>query len=179
MERFKLDPQELKKIESSRIAMGVYQFVDGRLVMLAASRGFSEMYGQTPAQRLKEAGTGLFRYIHPDDLAYIQNQLLAFASGKAAVFNAIYRIKTPIDEDYAVVQAQGKHRLQRGHETIVIWFAKESSQRLAQFFRDDEASEPVLKQKPIRQPPTFMNSLMPGPSACSKKGSGRSCWPST
>ena len=64
--------------------MGVYQFVDGRLVMLAASRGFSEMYGQTPAQRLKEAGTGLFRYIHPDDLAYIQNQLLAFASGKAA-----------------------------------------------------------------------------------------------
>lgn len=151
MERFKLDPQELKKIESSRIAMGVYQFVAGRLVMLAASRGFSEMYGQTPAQRLKEAGTGLFRYIHPDDLAYIQNQLLAFASGKAAVFKAIYRIKTPIDEDYTVVQAQGKHRLQRGHETIVIWFAKESSQRLAQFFRDDEASEPVLKQKPMRQ----------------------------
>jgi diguanylate cyclase (GGDEF)-like protein len=107
MEKYQYSEEELKVIENSTVAIAVYQFIDMRVVTIALSNGFRELFGLSS---LKEAyslmDNDMYRDTHPDDVSEIENAAIRFAMDDAP-YNIVYRTK--IGNDYIIIHAIGKH----------------------------------------------------------------------
>ena len=126
MKRFQYSESERKLIEGLAVPVAVYQFIDRRVVTIALSRGFCELFGfDDPAEAYYLMDHDMYRDAHPDDVARIEEIAVDFAVN-GGDYEAIYRNKSPKDEDYRVIHAKGKHIFKEtGERLAVIWYTDE------------------------------------------------------
>lgn len=124
MERFQFDSNEFRLIEESCIPYAVYQFLDKRVVTVALSAGFCEVFGfsdKKDAYALMDQN--MYRDTHPEDMARIADAAHCFAT-EGGQYSVIYR--TLIDGEYHIVHALGKHIYKDGNVRLaVIWYTDE------------------------------------------------------
>ena len=126
MEKYQFGESESKLIESLSVPMAVYQFTDKRVVTLALSRGFCELFGfddLEEAYRLMD--NDMYRDAHPDDVARISEDAYRFAA-EGGEYEALYRNRGPKDNEYRLIHAQGRHEYtDTGERIAVIWYTDE------------------------------------------------------
>ena len=125
MERYQIDSKQLQWIEHAAVPMAIYQFVDRRVVTLALSDGFCELFGFDDMQEAYYVmDHDMYRDAHPDDRARIANIALRFAT-EGGEYSAVYRSKGR-DGNYFIVHALGRHfYAPTGERLAMIWYADE------------------------------------------------------
>lgn len=126
MEKYRYSDAELKLIENSCIALAVYQFIDNRVVTIALSQGFLDLFDLPDrAEAYDLMDNNMYRDAHPDDVARIADAALRFAT-EGGEFNCIYRSK--VHGEYRVFRSRGKHTYtDSGVRLAVITYSDEGS----------------------------------------------------
>ena len=126
MERYCLPEQEKTILEALQQPFAVYQFVDKRVVTLALSDGFCELFGYADRRKAyDDMDRNMYRDTHPDDVARIANDALIFAT-QGGKYETIYRSRIPGSGDYRVIHAFGRHVVTRdGVRLAHIWYSDE------------------------------------------------------
>ncbi len=108
MEKYRF-PQAVQTVyEKLSAPFAVYQFVDRRVVTLALSDGFCELFGYRDRETAcREMDCDMYCDTHPDDVARIANAASHFAIHGGS-YEVIYRSRKP-DGGYRVIHAVGKH----------------------------------------------------------------------
>lgn len=122
MDKFRYSREELKMIEESQIAVAVYQFMDSKVVTIALSWGFSELFGYTGMEKQDVydlMDNDMYRDTHPDDMASLEEAAYTFATAGGA-YDVIYRSKKA--GEYRIIHAYGKHVYKDGARLAVIWY---------------------------------------------------------
>ena len=124
MERYQYTKSELALIEESCIPFAVYQFIDKRVVTIALSAGFCELFAlddQKAAYELMD--NDMYRDVHPDDVARISDAALDFAT-TGGDYNILYR--SARNGEYRIIHAFGKHVFkENGVRLATIWYNDE------------------------------------------------------
>lgn len=123
MEKYEYDEKELSILEGMEIPFAVYQFVDNRVVTLALSKGYMELFdlhGHEETYRLMDED--MYRDCHPDDIAELEDAAVDFAV-KDKPYNVIYRSK--IKGRYVMIHARGYHFYKDGKKLALISYTDE------------------------------------------------------
>ena len=128
MERYQIDKSELNVLESTCVPMAVYQFVNGRVVTLALSQGFLDLFGYPEREFAYQLmDNDMYRDAHPDDVARIAQEANLFAKNEKP-YNVVYRHR--LSDGYHIVHAFGRHEKRAGDTQIaVIWYVDEGLYR--------------------------------------------------
>lgn len=126
MGKYQFGEAESKLIENMSVPVAVYQFIDKRVVTIALSKGFCELFGfsdRDEAYHLMDYD--MYRDAHPDDVARISEAAYRFAT-EGGVYEAVYRNKSPEDSKYRLIHALGRHEYtDTGERLAVIWYTDE------------------------------------------------------
>ena len=124
MEKYRLNETDLAFIEQSCVPVAVYQFVDRRVVTLALSAGFCELFGfDDRADAYYVMDNDMYRDAHPDDKARIAGVAVQFAT-EGGLYNCVYRTMT--HGEYRIVHAHGRHVYTKtGERLAVVWYTDE------------------------------------------------------
>ena len=124
MEKYQLHPRDFALIENSQVPVAVYQFIDKRVVTLALSAGFCELFGlDDRAEAYDVMDNDMYRDAHPDDVSRIAEIAFRFAT-EGGEYNAIYRSRAR--GEYFIVHARGRHiYTDTGVRLAVVWYADE------------------------------------------------------
>ena len=83
MEKFRLSPEKLAFVESMEVPVAVYQYGGERVLTLALSKGFCDLYGYTDlAQAYRDMDNARYGDVHPDDTARLADAGLAAVSAQ-------------------------------------------------------------------------------------------------
>lgn len=128
MDKYRYSESELKLIENMAVPVAVYQFIDRRVVTIALSRGFCDLFGfDDIAEAYYVMDHDMYRDAHPEDVARIEDIAVDFAVN-GGDYEAVYRNKSPKDEDYRVIHSKGKHIYKEtGERLAVIWYTDEGA----------------------------------------------------
>ena len=142
MEKYLLNSAEKAVIENLCVPMAVYQFTEKRVVTLALSKGFLDLYGcedKDFAYYLMD--NDMYRDAHPDDVARIANAAVRFAT-EGGDFDVVYRTKTLKDDGYRIIHSFGKHVVtDDGVRLAYVWYSDEG------LYSDDlPSNEPGLNR---------------------------------
>ena len=126
MKRYKYNPIEFSLLEQSPVPYAIYQFIDQRVVTIALSAGFMELFGYDDREAAYDLmDNNMYRDVHPDDVARIEKEALYFAA-EDGDYNVIYRSKK-IGE-YRVIHAKGRHIYpEDGVRLAVVWYTDEGA----------------------------------------------------
>lgn len=124
MARYRYSESDFRLIENSCLAFGVYQFLDRRVVTVALSEGLLELFGLPDrAEAYALMDNDMYRDVHPDDVARIEDAALRFAT-EGGSYDVTYRTK--IRDEYHVIHAHGKHTYpDAGVRLAVVSYADE------------------------------------------------------
>ncbi len=108
------------------IPLGIYQFIDKRVVTLVLSEGFCKMFGyEDRAQAYHDMDHNMYKDAHPDDVARIADAAVRFAT-EDGEYDAIYRSRCMTTDGYMVVHAKGKHVMTNtGVRLAYVWYLDE------------------------------------------------------
>ena len=124
MAKFKYSDAEQKLIENSRIPFGVFQYVDGKVVTIAITKGLSDLFGY---KNLDEAysvmNKDMYDSCHPDDVVRLADMVKRLSIDKEEV-KTIYRRKA--HGSYRVFRFHGVNIYKdNGVRLMNSWFADE------------------------------------------------------
>ena len=109
MERYSFSKEQLDVIEHMQVPCAIYQFINKRVVTLALSDGFCEVFGyDDKAQAYHDMDNDMYKFTHPDDVARIANEAIRFAT-EGGKYEVIYRTLIMNSTKYKVIHAVGKH----------------------------------------------------------------------
>ena len=123
MEKYRYTDEELKFLEGSCIPFAAYQFINKRVVTIAISAGFCDLFG-FDKDNLPDVydlmDNNMYRDTHPDDLAELADAAVRFAT-EGGDYDVIYRnIK---DGEYRIIHAYGKHVYkENGVRLAFVWY---------------------------------------------------------
>ena len=142
MERYRLPEQEQKLFESLAQPFAVYQFLDKRVVTIALSDGFCELFGYSDrAKACEDMDHNMYRDTHPDDAARIANEAFLFAT-RGGKYETIYRSRIPGSTEYRVIHAHGRHVVtEDGARLAQVWYTDEGH-----YTEDPQADENRLSR---------------------------------
>ena len=133
---------ELAKIAQSEAPIALYQSKNKQIKAIAVSKGLCELYG-LPAAELKQLlDQDLFVGLHPDDQPGVQADLTSFMNRDSSGYQSIYRIKLPGQEDYVLLQAQGKFL--EDTDCFLVWYTEMSTSRLQDLTTADRRTKHLL-----------------------------------
>ncbi len=93
MEKYQFTRDQLRLIESMKVPFAIYQFLDKRVVTLALSDGFCEMFAYADrAAAYHDMDHDMYKYDHPDDIARISEAALRFAT-EDVPYDVVYRTR--------------------------------------------------------------------------------------
>ena len=127
MEKYRYDPEVLKQMEACCVPFAVYQFIDKRVVTVALTQGFLDLFGfDDRAAAYDLMDTDMYRDVYPEDKGPIADAAYRFAT-EGGHYNVIYRTRRrPESDDYVVVHAHGEHVFaDTGERLAVVWYADE------------------------------------------------------
>ena len=125
MSRFQYNPEELNFLEKSLMPFAVYQFIDKKVVTLAVTRGFMDMFNIPNREiAIKVLDNDMYRSAHPEDVSRIADAAYRFASGETENYQVIYRTK--IRDEYRIIRSWGKHVTKpTGERIFIVWYFDE------------------------------------------------------
>ena len=128
MQRYRFDAASMTFMEQSRIPFAVYQFIDRRVVTIALSAGFVDLFEFDDIEKARfEMDNDMYRCIHPDDEARVADAAYVFAT-EGREYNMVYRTRTAKSSDYIVIHALGEHiYTDEGTRLAVIWYTNEGA----------------------------------------------------
>ncbi|WP_051545051.1 EAL domain-containing protein [Butyrivibrio sp. MC2021] len=125
MDKYHYSETELNLIENSCIPMAVYQFIDRRVVTVAISRGFCDLFD---IQDIKEAydlmDNNMYRDTHPEDVVRISDAAYKFAT-EGGEYKVIYRSRK--GGEYRIYRAHGKHVYKGDTRLAVVVYSEEGA----------------------------------------------------
>ena len=126
MEKFRLSPEKLAFVESMEVPVALYQYGSERVLTLALSKGFCDLYGYTDlVQAYRDMDNAQYGEVHPDDTVRLADAADRFASG-GEKYEIIYRFKPRNREGYRVIHAFGRHvDLGEGVNASQVWYTDE------------------------------------------------------
>ncbi len=81
MKRYHFDEQLQATYESMQVPFAIYQFINKRIVTIALSDGFCELFGyDDKAQAYHDMDHNMYKDTHPDDMARIEDAAFRFAT---------------------------------------------------------------------------------------------------
>lgn len=130
---------ELAEITESEAPIALYQLKNKQIKAIAVSKGLCELYG-LPAAELKQLlDQDLFAGLYPDDQPGVQADLTSFINRDSSGYQSIYRIKLPGQEDYVLLQAQGKFL--EDTDCFLVWYTEMSTSRLQDLTTADRRAD--------------------------------------
>lgn len=133
---------EPAKIAQSEAPIALYQSKNKQITAIAVSKGLCELYG-LPAAELKQLlDQDLFAGLHPDDQTGVRADLTSFMNRDSSGYQSIYRIKLPGQEDYVLLQAQGKFL--EDTDCLLVWYTEISTSRLQELTTADRQIKHLL-----------------------------------
>lgn len=130
---------ELDKIAQSEAPIALYQSKNKQIKAIAVSKGLCELYGLPVAELKQLLDQDLFAGLHPDDQPGVQADLTSFMNRDSSGYQSIYRIKLPGQEDYVLLQAQGKFL--KDSDCILVWYTEMSTSRLQEVDTVDQRTK--------------------------------------
>ncbi|MBR3742026.1 MAG: EAL domain-containing protein [Clostridia bacterium] len=126
MEKYQFTPDQLSLMESMKIPFAVYQMIDKRIVTLALSDGFCELFGyKDRAQAYHDMDYEMYREVHPDDAVRLANTAFRFVKEDDRL-DVIYRGKAKGSADYHIIHVFGRHMSpEAGVRLGYLWYADE------------------------------------------------------
>jgi diguanylate cyclase (GGDEF)-like protein len=136
LERYQYSDEELAFMEESQVPFAIYQFVNKRVVTLALSKGFFELFGLTGMDK-KEVydlmDNNMYRETHPDDLAALGDAAYRFAT-EDEPYDVVYRSRK--DGEYRIIHAHGTHLVKKdGTRVACVWYTDQGA------YIEDERNE--------------------------------------
>jgi len=130
VEKYQFPDDQMALIEAMRVPFAVYQFIDKRVVTIALSQGFLDLFGYTDrALAYYEMDNDMYADAHPDDIARIADEAFRFAT-EGGTYEAVYRSKDGRGTGYRVVHAQGEHVFtDTGVRLAHVWYTDEGAYR--------------------------------------------------
>ncbi len=123
MEHFSFDATTKRVLEKSCIPYAVYCFVNDRITALVISDGFCDLFETDRETALDQLNNHTFDRDHPDDVARLADEALAFAT-EGGEFDITYR--TLLSGGYKIVHARGKHvYAPTGDRIATVWYSDE------------------------------------------------------
>lgn len=114
-------------IKSSPVPFAVYQFIDQKVVTLALSQGFLDLFGLPSYEAAVQLmDSDMYRGTHPDDVARVADLAYRFAL-KEDTYHAIYRNKTDRQQEYHIIHSEGRRIHSPGTgDFFVVWYMDET-----------------------------------------------------
>jgi diguanylate cyclase (GGDEF)-like protein len=126
VEKYSYDVKTQELMEKLMVPMGIYQFIDQRVVPVVLSDGFCRIFGYDDRARAYfDMEQDMYRDTHPDDVVRIAEATYLFAT-EGAGYDVVYRTKVSGTQNYRIIHAHGEH------------FYTDTGVRLAQVWYSDE-----------------------------------------
>ncbi len=153
MERYEFTKEQQCFIEGLKQPFAVYQFVNKKVVTLALSDGFCQLFGyEDRAQAYHDMDHDMYKEVHPDDVARTANAAIQFAT-KGGKYEVIYRTKNHAGPGYILIHALGQHVItETGVQIAHIWYTEEGEYKeglgseLSQRMSNALHEESILKE---------------------------------
>ena len=103
MDKYVYSDKELAFMENSDVPFAVYQFINKRVVTLALSKGFIELFGFTEMEKhdvYNLMDNDMYKYTHPDDKASLGDAAYNFAT-EDIPYDVVYRSK--VNDEYRII----------------------------------------------------------------------------
>ncbi len=142
MERYHFDEQLQATYESMQVPFAIYQFINKRIVTIALSDGFCELFGyDDKAQAYHDMDHNMYKDTHPDDMARIEDAAFRFAT-EDGKYEVIYRTAMKDSAGYRIVHAWGRHvYTEDGVRLAHIWYTDEGA-----YTEEPQAAESELQR---------------------------------
>lgn len=126
MDRYHFSKEEQAIFEGLKQPFAIYQFVDKRVVTLALSDGFCDLFGYDDrSEAYYDMDHDMYKETHPDDAARIANAAVSFAVDEVP-YNVVYRVRTKKCNCYRIIHATGKHvYTDTGIRLAHVWYTDE------------------------------------------------------
>ena len=126
MKQHRFTEQELAFLDGLRIPCAVFQLVDGKIVTLALSEGFRQLFGYTDRQEAMDfMNRNMYKDTHPDDVERITEAARAFIRNGGR-YEVVFRARTRDRADYRIIHAQGEHIMtDTGVRLGQVWYTDE------------------------------------------------------
>ncbi len=123
MERYRYEENELKFIQESCVPFAVYQYIDERVVTVALTKGFCDLF-KIPVEKAYEyMDSNIYHDIYPDDIEYLKKAEKIFATTDDN-YNIYYRFS--IGSEYRIIHAYGNRIVKdNGTKLAVVWYSDE------------------------------------------------------
>ena len=128
MGRYRFDSSEKSWLESLRVPLAVYQFVDSRTVTHVLSAGFCELYEfDTKEEAYHVMINDMYSTVHHDDASRIADAAYRFST-EGGVFEVVFRVKSRKGGPYKIVHARGEHVVREtGDRLAYVWYTYEGT----------------------------------------------------
>ena len=128
MEKYTFTDEQRAVIEGMQLPFAVYQFINKRVVALALSDGFCEMFGyEDRAQAYYDMDNDMYKDTHPDDISRIADEAFRFAT-EGGSYDVLYRTRRKTGSGYIIVHAMGKHvYTEDGTRLAHVWYIDEGA----------------------------------------------------
>lgn len=114
-------------IRTSPVPFAVYQFSGQKVVTLALSQGFLELFDISSYQdAVQLMDADMYRYAHPDDVARIADLAYRFVS-TGETYHAVYRNRSHRQQEYHIIHAEGRRiHCQETGDLFLVWYMDET-----------------------------------------------------
>ena len=142
MKRYCFTEQLQTAYESMQVPFAIYQFINKRVVTLALSDGFCELFGyEDKAQAYYDMDHNMYKDTHPDDMARIADAAFRFAT-EGGKYEVIYRTFMKNRAGYKIVHALGRHvYTEDGIRLAHVWYTDEGM-----YTEDPQTAESELQR---------------------------------
>ena len=139
MEKYRFTEDQKSILEKLQVPFAVYQYIDKRIVTLALSDGFCELFGyEDRAKAYYDMDNNMYTYTHPDDSARVAEAAVRFAR-EGGKYEVIYRSRKRTASEYTVIHSFGRHYVtEDGSRIAYVWYADEGE------YTEESSNESIL-----------------------------------
>ncbi|MDD6788517.1 MAG: EAL domain-containing protein [Lachnospira sp.] len=138
---FALSAAEKQLAEDLPNAVGIYQYLQGKIIPVFFSEQFVRLFGyESREQAMACMSRDPFLHVHPDDIARISDCSHRFARGDAG-YDVVYRRRSGRQREYHIIHAIGRSVRKRGARLAYVSYTDESK-----IFNLDQESQMLLSE---------------------------------
>jgi GGDEF domain-containing protein len=128
MDSYRFSDAERAVLERLSAPLGVYQYLDKRVIPLVFSEGFRRLFSYADLnEAYNDMSRDMYKDTHPDDTARISEAAWHFAT-EDAPYDIIYRTRKCDGDGYHVIHATGEHvYTDTGARLAYVWYMDEGA----------------------------------------------------
>ena len=159
--RYLFPDERRQALESVPLALGVYQFVQGKIVTLLVSDGMCSLYGIQRGDLIDSMDHDMFAHVHPEDAEMVSTLGYRFATSEGP-YDIIYRTRLRTFPDYRTLHVVGKYQtLENGVHLAHLFYTDITDTTENQLLAREQVSLPKAR---------YMDEFMGAISIVSRTG---------